>query len=97
MDLHCENTLYVYLICIGRHRALKDTVTTDTSGALAGRLVLVTGASRGVGCEIAVRVAAEGAHVGLLAETGPRHLIFTGTLGAAAAKWSRKSDPNDLG
>ena len=71
-------------------------MTTDTSGALAGRLVLVTGASRGVGREIAVRVAAEGARIGLLAEADTPHLKLPGTLGAAAANWPRKFDPNDL-
>jgi 3-oxoacyl-[acyl-carrier protein] reductase len=34
-------------------------------GALAGRVVLVTGSSRGIGAEVAVKAAAEGARVGV--------------------------------
>ena len=33
------------------------------AGALAGRVVLVTGSSRGIGAEVAVKAAAEGATV----------------------------------
>jgi 3-oxoacyl-[acyl-carrier protein] reductase len=33
------------------------------AGALVGRVVLVTGSSRGIGAEVAVKAAAEGAHV----------------------------------
>ncbi len=35
------------------------------SGSLDGRVVLVTGASRGIGAEVAVRAAAEGATIGI--------------------------------
>ena len=34
-----------------------------STGTLAGRVVLVTGSSRGIGAEVAVKAAAEGAHV----------------------------------
>lgn len=54
-------------------------------GALAGQVVLVTGASRGIGEAIAVRCAREGASVALLAKTVEADPKLPGTLGTAAA------------
>jgi NAD(P)-dependent dehydrogenase (short-subunit alcohol dehydrogenase family) len=50
-------------------------------GSLDGRVAIVTGASRGIGAEIARRFAAEGARVAVSARTTePGQSVFEGTI-----------------
>lgn len=51
---------------------------------LRGRTVFITGASRGIGKAIALRVAAEGAHVVVTGKTIELHRTLPGTIYAAA-------------
>jgi citronellol/citronellal dehydrogenase len=51
---------------------------------LRDRVIVVTGASRGIGRNIAVRAAADGALVALLAKTGTPNPRIAGTLGETA-------------
>ena len=53
---------------------------------LAGRTILMSGGSRGIGLAIAVRVAREGANVALVAKTAVPHPRLPGTIHTAAAK-----------
>ena len=58
--------------------------TLAETRSLTDRAVIVTGASRGIGREIAVRVAADGARVGLLARTETPNPKLAGTLAETA-------------
>lgn len=58
----------------------------DPARPLAGRTVVVTGGSRGIGLAIAKRFAADGAHIALLAKTTEPHPKLPGTLFTAAAE-----------
>ncbi len=55
------------------------------TGTLAGRTVLMSGGSRGIGLAIALRAAADGANVVMLAKTGEPHPKLEGTVHTAAA------------
>jgi len=54
--------------------------------SLQGKVVVVTGGSRGIGLAIAKRAAADGARVALLAKTTEPHPKLPGTLFTAAAE-----------
>src|SRR5688500_18894269 len=54
--------------------------------ALRGRTLFITGASRGIGLAIALRAAADGANVALLAKTAHPDPRLEGTLFTAAAQ-----------
>jgi NAD(P)-dependent dehydrogenase (short-subunit alcohol dehydrogenase family) len=53
--------------------------------SLKNRVVVVTGASRGIGREIAIRAAADGAKVALIAKTNSPHPKIAGTLPETAS------------
>jgi NAD(P)-dependent dehydrogenase (short-subunit alcohol dehydrogenase family) len=59
-------------------------VTSTDARTLKDRVVVVTGASRGIGAAIAVRAAADGAAVALLAKTDTPNPKIAGTLGETA-------------
>lgn len=63
-------------------------MTTDTSlrgeRSLAGRTILMSGGSRGIGLAIALRAAADGANVAILAKTDQPHPKLEGTIHTAA-------------
>ena len=64
------------------------TSTPDGGSAaarsLAGRTILMSGGSRGIGLAIALRAARDGANIVLLAKTGEPHPTLEGTVFTAA-------------
>lgn len=54
------------------------------SGPLAGRVIFMSGGSRGIGLAIAVRAARDGAKVALIAKTDQPHPKLPGTIHTAA-------------
>lgn len=52
---------------------------------LAGKTMIMSGGSRGIGEAIAIRAAADGANVALLAKTSEPHPLLPGTIHTAAA------------
>jgi NAD(P)-dependent dehydrogenase (short-subunit alcohol dehydrogenase family) len=62
---------------------------SQTIPVLAGKTCIVTGASRGIGRAIAVRMAAAGARVGLIATNGEKLAALAAELGGPArAAWA---------
>ncbi|WP_104180042.1 NAD(P)-dependent oxidoreductase [Arthrobacter sp. B0490] len=61
------------------------TSTARASGAtLAGRTIIMSGGSRGIGLAIALRAARDGANVAIMAKTGEPHPKLEGTVYTAA-------------
>src|SRR5215475_7127458 len=61
-------------------------MTQFSSAPLAGRTILITGASRGIGLSIALRAAADGANIAIAAKTTDPHPRLPGTIFTAAAE-----------
>src|SRR3954465_1288282 len=64
------------------HDARLDSVPTT----LADKTLFISGASRGIGLAIALRAAADGANVALIAKTAEPHPKLEGTIYTAAAE-----------
>ncbi|WP_280354261.1 SDR family oxidoreductase [Nocardia otitidiscaviarum] len=59
---------------------------TDAVKPLAGKTMIMSGGSRGIGLEIARRAAADGANITLIAKTDTPHPKLPGTIHTAAAE-----------
>ncbi|MEC3913995.1 SDR family oxidoreductase [Nocardia sp. CDC160] len=59
---------------------------TGAQRPLAGRTMIMSGGSRGIGLEIAKRAAADGANITLIAKTDAPHPKLPGTIHTAAAE-----------
>lgn len=57
-----------------------------TEQSLAGKTILMSGGSRGIGLAIALRAAADGANIALLAKTDTPHPHLEGTVHSAAER-----------
>ena len=56
--------------------------------SLQGRTLVITGGSRGIGREVALRAAADGANVAILAKTAEPHPKLPGTIHSVAQEES---------
>ena len=59
-------------------------MTAENTGTLAGKTILMSGGSRGIGLAIALRAARDGANVALMAKTDTPHPKLEGTVHSAA-------------
>ncbi|WP_237057383.1 SDR family oxidoreductase [Microbulbifer sediminum] len=59
---------------------------TDNTGALAGRTLFITGASRGIGRAIALKCAADGANIVIAAKSDQPHPKLPGTIHSVASE-----------
>jgi NAD(P)-dependent dehydrogenase (short-subunit alcohol dehydrogenase family) len=64
---------------------LLSSVDAERAPDLAGRTILMSGGSRGIGLAIAVAAARLGANIGLLAKTAEPHPALPGTVHTASA------------
>ena len=58
--------------------------------SLQGKVIFITGASRGIGREIALRAAADGAHIVIAAKTKAPHPTLAGTIDSVATEIEQK-------
>lgn len=64
--------------------ASNDAPRQSSPATLAGRTILMSGGSRGIGLAIALRAARDGANIALMAKTGEPHPKLDGTVFTAA-------------
>ena len=60
--------------------------TPDAARSLAGKTLFITGASRGIGLEVAKRAARDGANIAIVAKTADPNPKLPGTIHSAAAE-----------
>src|ERR1700731_4662547 len=69
-----------------RHIRQEQVMTEQRSKPLAGRTMIMSGGSRGIGLEIAKRAAGGRANITLIAKTAQPHPKLPGTIHTAAAE-----------
>ena len=62
---------------------------------LAGRTALITGASRGIGLSIALKMARDGANIVVAAKTAEPHPTLPGTIFTAAQQSKQRNDTRE--
>ena len=63
---------------------MTPSTSSGSVASLAGKTILMSGGSRGIGLAIALRAARDGANIALLAKTGTPHPKLEGTVHSAA-------------
>src|SRR4029077_16078123 len=70
----------------GSSRSRQGETMSAEAAPLAGKTILMSGGSRGLGLAIALRAARDGGHVALTAKTTEPHPKLEGTIHTAAAE-----------